>query len=428
MKNIYPIFDEDWLEKNKAFLNISCETYNKIKELNKFIESKDWESKRVKNDTELIEKINKLELISEYTTISVVYIVKNERDYIIKSLLSILDLADEIIIVDTGSEDNTLDLIKKMCDKKIKIFTFNWCDDFSKARNFANAKATCDWIMILDADEIVRKNDNLKFYLTYLRIFDDFENTAFNFKVIRDEEVYKTSKLIRNTNTLTYKGRVHETFFSLNNSVSYANLNVEVLGIRRGSQKKTNYYNKLLLKTIIDFPKKGRWYYLYLRDNIEDINYNKMLKFCKKIIFKRDAISGIEINNNYYSVRIIFLLMFKLLEESNHERFTYYMELLEKDFNHTQDFIFLKYSYYIKKLNIDATNLLKSFLENYDLLNEGDVIFSKECTHSLLGASLFWGGYLKESKKVFEELEINSKDTVCFYNKKFIYDCLSTLS
>ncbi|GAB0320097.1 hypothetical protein JPSP45_09500 [Staphylococcus pseudintermedius] len=263
MKNIYPIFDEDWLEKNKAFLNISCETYNKIKELNKFIESKDWESKRVKNDTELIEKINKLELISEYTTISVVYIVKNERDYIIKSLLSILDLADEIIIVDTGSEDNTLDLIKKMCDKKIKIFTFNWCDDFSKARNFANAKATCDWIMILDADEIVRKNDNLKFYLTYLRIFDDFENTAFNFKVIRDEEVYKTSKLIRNTNTLTYKGRVHETFFSLNNSVSYANLNVEVLGIRRGSQKKTNYYNKLLLKTIIDFPKEGRWYYLY---------------------------------------------------------------------------------------------------------------------------------------------------------------------
>ncbi|MDF0062885.1 glycosyltransferase [Staphylococcus pseudintermedius] len=234
----------------------------------------------------MIEKINKLEIISEYTTISVVYIVKNERDYIIKSLLSILDLADEIIIVDTGSEDNTLDLIKKMCDKKIKIFTFNWCDDFSKARNFANAKATCDWIMILDADEIVRKNDNLKFYLTYLRIFDDFENTAFNFKVIRDEEVYKTSKLIRNTNTLTYKGRVHETFFSLNNSVSYANLNVEVLGIRRGSQKKTNYYNKLLLKTIIDFPKEGRWYYLYLRDNIEDINYNQMLKFCKKLYLK----------------------------------------------------------------------------------------------------------------------------------------------
>ncbi|EGQ4450142.1 glycosyltransferase family 2 protein, partial [Staphylococcus pseudintermedius] len=51
----------------------------------------------------MIEKINKLEIISEYTTISVVYIVKNERDYIIKSLLSILDLADEIIIVDTGS-------------------------------------------------------------------------------------------------------------------------------------------------------------------------------------------------------------------------------------------------------------------------------------------------------------------------------------
>lgn len=82
-------------------------------------------------------------------TIEVVMIVKNEEEMLPKCLESIKGV-DEIIIVDTGSEDNTVQIAKKYTDK---IYHFKWCDSFCKARNFAKSKATGDWILSIDADE-----------------------------------------------------------------------------------------------------------------------------------------------------------------------------------------------------------------------------------------------------------------------------------
>ena len=85
-------------------------------------------------------------------TISLCMIVKNEEEVLDNCLSSISDVVDEIIIVDTGSTDSTKSICKKFTDK---IFDFKWCDDFSKARNFAFSKASCEYIMWLDADDIV---------------------------------------------------------------------------------------------------------------------------------------------------------------------------------------------------------------------------------------------------------------------------------
>jgi glycosyltransferase involved in cell wall biosynthesis len=82
-------------------------------------------------------------------TISGVLIVKNEEVMLPKCLDSIKGV-DELIIVDTGSEDKTVEIAKKYTDK---IYHFKWCDSFCKARNFANSKATGDWILTIDADE-----------------------------------------------------------------------------------------------------------------------------------------------------------------------------------------------------------------------------------------------------------------------------------
>jgi len=82
-------------------------------------------------------------------TISVVMIVKNEEEMLARCLESVKE-ADSIVIVDTGSEDKTVEIAKKYTDK---IFYFKWCDSFCKARNFAKSKATGDWILSIDADE-----------------------------------------------------------------------------------------------------------------------------------------------------------------------------------------------------------------------------------------------------------------------------------
>lgn len=90
-------------------------------------------------------------------TISCCMIVRDEEWYIGKALQSVKELADEIIIVDTGSVDRTVAVAKKYTSK---IFSYKWDNDFSKARNFALSKAIKDWILMLDADEIISKEDH----------------------------------------------------------------------------------------------------------------------------------------------------------------------------------------------------------------------------------------------------------------------------
>ncbi|NLI91349.1 MAG: glycosyltransferase [Peptococcaceae bacterium] len=93
-------------------------------------------------------------------TISLCMIVKNEEETLARCLDSIQEIADEIIIVDTGSTDKTKEIAGKYTDK---IYDFVWIDDFSAARNFSFSKATMDYIMWLDADDIILEEDRIKF-------------------------------------------------------------------------------------------------------------------------------------------------------------------------------------------------------------------------------------------------------------------------
>jgi glycosyltransferase involved in cell wall biosynthesis len=87
-------------------------------------------------------------------------IVKNEEENLRACLESAADLADEIIIVDTGSTDRTIEIASEYTRK---IFNFEWVDDFSAARNFSYSKATKDYIFWLDADDIITEPNRKKF-------------------------------------------------------------------------------------------------------------------------------------------------------------------------------------------------------------------------------------------------------------------------
>lgn len=82
--------------------------------------------------------------------ISAVLIARNEKDLIGRCLESVKD-ADEIIVCDTGSTDETIAIAKSYTDKVYDDFV--WCDSFAKARNHAKSKATGDWILSIDCDE-----------------------------------------------------------------------------------------------------------------------------------------------------------------------------------------------------------------------------------------------------------------------------------
>ena len=79
-------------------------------------------------------------------------IVKNECEVLARALDGVWGLVDEIVITDTGSTDETKKIAERYTDK---IYDFEWCDDFAAARNFSFSKSTCDYVMWLDADDVV---------------------------------------------------------------------------------------------------------------------------------------------------------------------------------------------------------------------------------------------------------------------------------
>ena len=85
--------------------------------------------------------------------ISLVMIVKNESRCLARCLKAVQPYVNEMIIVDTGSTDNTVEIATSF---GAKTYSFEWVDDFSAARNYALSKATHDWRLVLDADEILQ--------------------------------------------------------------------------------------------------------------------------------------------------------------------------------------------------------------------------------------------------------------------------------
>ena len=79
-------------------------------------------------------------------------IVKNEEATLPRTLASVKDVVDEMVVVDTGSGDRTCEIAREF---GARVYHFEWCDDFAAARNECLKHAKGDWILVLDADEVL---------------------------------------------------------------------------------------------------------------------------------------------------------------------------------------------------------------------------------------------------------------------------------
>lgn len=140
-------------------------------------------------------------------SLTVCLIVKNEEHCLGECLTSIKDWADQIVVVDTGSTDNTVQVAKQY-DAQIEYF--QWNDDFAAARNYGLQFAKGDWILVLDADEriegdltilpdLVAKNYE-GYYLT-VKSFLGMEKIEAEDHVVR---------LFRNGRGYKFLGTIHE--------------------------------------------------------------------------------------------------------------------------------------------------------------------------------------------------------------------------
>jgi glycosyltransferase involved in cell wall biosynthesis len=139
-------------------------------------------------------------------------IVKNEEKHLSDCLDSVKSVFDEIIIVDTGSNDETKRIAEKYTDK---VYDFEWIDDFSAARNFSFSKATSDYIMWLDADDILpedTRNELIKYKSEMTKDIDVVRMPYHTgFADGKPTFTFSRERIVKNCEFAVWKGFIHET-------------------------------------------------------------------------------------------------------------------------------------------------------------------------------------------------------------------------
>ncbi len=132
-------------------------------------------------------------------------IVKDEEEVLEQCLSSVANFVDEVVIVDTGSSDGT----KMIAGKYGQVYELAWEDDFAKARNFSFSKATGDFILWLDADDVLPPDEAKK--LPALR--EEIKRTGADTVMCPYRSgglVYFRERIIRNCPDAKWRGHVHE--------------------------------------------------------------------------------------------------------------------------------------------------------------------------------------------------------------------------
>jgi len=154
-------------------------------------------------------------------SLSVMLMTKNEEKFLPTSLENLKFIASEIIIIDTGSTDNTKQIAEKM---GAKVYQFKWNDHFGEVKEFGRKLCTSEWIWVYDADERIEAKNINKIY----KLMQDTRYDAYNFaqKNVYPDWFSKTYLkafypnyhivLFRNLPNLKYISRVHEGVHGLN--------------------------------------------------------------------------------------------------------------------------------------------------------------------------------------------------------------------
>lgn len=208
-------------------------------------------------------------------SLSLCMIVKNEEKNLERCLTSCKNLFDEIIIVDTGSSDNTKNIAKKFTKN---VIDFVWCDDFSKARNFAFSKAKSEYIMWLDADDVVPKKSLKKLQELKQNLTADVYMLKYNIAFFDGKPTftYYRERIIKNCPSAVWQGVVHECITPFD---KIERLNISI-NHQKTTQKNSFRNLKIYQKIIKQRQLTPREQYYYGRELFD----HQKFKQCAKIL------------------------------------------------------------------------------------------------------------------------------------------------
>ncbi len=238
-------------------------------------------------------------------TLSLCMIVKDEEKLLPTCLESVKDYVDEIIIVDTGSTDSTVAIAKRY---NAKIYHHAWENSFSKARNYSLKYATSDWILWLDADEEVDKEDAYKLKEVIKDPIDC--ETALRANVIylqmldksvggQSDSIMNSRKIFRNHLGFHFEGIVHN-YLKCSGPTKVADIRVYHYGYNLDEEQKEKKFirTSTLLREQIKYDPKNPIPHHYLA--ICYLNRKKYDECIREIL---EAIKLFELKNSLFELK-----------------------------------------------------------------------------------------------------------------------------
>lgn len=233
-------------------------------------------------------------------TISLAMIMRNSEKTLDKCLSSCVDICDEIVIVDTGSVDNSKQIASKYTSK---IYDFEWIDDFSAARNFSFEKCTKDYILWLDSDDEILLNDQEKIknidYRDKEIIICKYQYSHDKYGVV--ESSFERERIIKRSLNLKWQKPIHEYLPIVGKKISRENIE-----IHHWKQHGTSERNLKILESIVQKDNDARnFYYLgkeYFDFNKFDLSIKTLEKFVKMDNWWENVFNAYQILSKAYLI------------------------------------------------------------------------------------------------------------------------------
>ncbi|WP_367568449.1 glycosyltransferase family 2 protein [Lacrimispora sp.] len=273
--------------------------------------------------------------------LNLVMIVKNEERCLARCLKSVKDLVDDMIIVDTGSEDATKQIAVSF---GAKIYDYAWKNDFSDARNFALSKSDSDWNLILDADEYLvqgRRSDISKLLdrvdlLGAIQIKNAYmDNGELSYGIDY------TTRII--PKGIYYYGKIHEQVDSGLSRIPVP-LIFEHDGYLMPNKPERNL--PILLEELNNNPNDS--YFLYqVASTLVNMNRHK-----EAMTYFEDFYNSVRKSDNFYRKGLIKYI-YALIEIENFEKALKIVDEVNPDLQKYADFNFLCGIFYVKLILSD---------------------------------------------------------------------------
>lgn len=215
-------------------------------------------------------------------TISLCMIVKNEADIIERCLKSVHHLVDEIVIVDTGSTDDTKSICRRYTDR---LFDFEWIDDFSAARNYAFEQATGDFIFWLDADDVLSVEDQQKFAELKETLTPDVSAVSMEYQLWftpdgEPSHSLRRYRLVNRERSFRWVGTVHE-YLEVSGNLVHSDVAVQHRPTSRDPERNIRIYEKMLARGAEFSPRDLYYYANELKDHQR---YEEAIEYYEKFL------------------------------------------------------------------------------------------------------------------------------------------------